>query len=57
MSAPPSVIESAASSAVVRLCAVADGASLTAVTAMLIVAAVETALPSLAVKLKLSGPL
>ncbi len=45
------------SSAVVADWALATGASLTAVTVMLTVAAVELTVPSLTVKVKLSAPL
>ena len=47
----------AVSSAVVTDCALATGASFTAVTVMLMVAAAESAVPSFALNVKLSGPL
>ena len=47
----------AVSSAVVTDCAFATGASFTAVTVMLMVAAAESAVPSFALNVKLSGPL
>jgi hypothetical protein len=57
MSVPDSVITAAVSSAVVTLCALDTGTSLTAVTVIETVAAVEVRLPSLTVNVKLSAPL
>ena len=52
-----SVMGFAVSSAVVTDCALATGASFTAVTVMLMVAAAESTVPSFALNVKLSGPL
>jgi hypothetical protein len=57
ISVPDNVITAAVSSAVVTLCALDTGASLTAVTVIETVAAGDVKLPSLAVNVKLSGPL
>jgi hypothetical protein len=57
MSVPTSVITAAVSSAVVGLCPLATGASFTAVIVRLTVATLESENPSLALKVKLSGPL
>src|SRR5205823_8880078 len=54
---PVSVIAAAVSSAVVTDCALATGASLTAVTVIDTVAAADVRAASLTVKVKLSGPL
>jgi hypothetical protein len=56
-SVPASVTSSGTSSSVVRDCAVATGASLTGFTVMYTVARLESVLPSLARKVKLSAPL
>ena len=57
MSLPESVMVFAVSSAVVTVCAVAEGASLTALTLTVTVAGVENKAPSLTLKVKVSVPL
>jgi phage tail sheath gpL-like len=57
ISVPDRVITAAVSSAVVTLCALETGTSLTAVIVRLTVAAGEVRLPSLTVNVKLSAPL
>ena len=57
MSLAVSVIAFAVSSGVLTDCASATGASFTAVTVMLTVAAAESTVPSFALNVKLSGPL
>jgi hypothetical protein len=57
MSVPVNVISNAVSSAGVALCALATGASFTAVIVRLTVATLESELPSLALNVKLSAPL
>ena len=57
MSEPVSVIATAVSSGVVTAWSVAVGASFTGVTVIDTVATFESAVPSFALKVKLSGPL